>query len=209
MIRASITPPDVRERVLPGQVGYLALSRFGPDAGEALHTALAHLRAAGSRATVLDLRGNGGGYETAAVRVASAFVPSGAIVLTQTNHGRREVTNAGRFGARAAVAARRPRRRRFGFGSELVTAAIADHGLGKVVGTRTFGKGVVQSMFPLPDGSRAQGHHRALFHAGGARHRPGRHRTRLYDRRADGRGARCSRPRPATQRGAGAAGAER
>ena len=151
LTRAAITPPDVRERLLPGGIGYVALRTFGPNAGQQIHAALARLRADGARATIFDLRGNGGGYETAALRVASAFVASGPIVLTQTNHGRRTATDADGSalppqplvilvdGDSAS-------------GSELVTGAIADRGLAKVVGTRTFGKGVVQSMFPLPDG---------------------------------------------------------
>jgi carboxyl-terminal processing protease len=152
IMRAAITPPDVNFRLLPGNVAYIALRSFGPAAGEQVHAALAKLRARGARATVFDLRGNGGGYETSAVRVASAFVPNGPIVITQTNHGRKKITVADGTAPEPqplAVLVDRDS----ASGSELVTGAIADRGLGKVVGTRTFGKGVVQSMFPLPDGS--------------------------------------------------------
>lgn len=150
--RAAIAPPDVSARLLPGDVAYIALRGFGPSAGEQVHAALSRLRARGARATVFDLRGNGGGYETSAVRVASAFVPSGTIVVTQTNHGRKKTTVADGTAAPSlplVVLVDHDS----ASGSELVTGAIADHGLGKVVGARTFGKGVVQTMFPLPDGS--------------------------------------------------------
>jgi len=152
IVRAAISQPDVRSRLLPGDVGFVALRTFGPDAGDQVHAALARLRTAGARATIFDLRGNGGGYETSAVRVASAFVPSGTIVVTQTRRGRKSVTVADGTapppsplvvlvdGDSAS-------------GAELVTGAIADHGLGEIVGARTFGKGVVQSMFSLPDGA--------------------------------------------------------
>jgi carboxyl-terminal processing protease len=151
-LRAAIAPPDVSARLLPGDVAYIALRGFGPSAGEQVHAALSRLRARGARATVFDLRGNGGGYETSAVRVASAFVPSGTIVVTQTNHGRKKTTVADGTAAPSlplVVLVDHDS----ASGSELVTGAIADHGLGKVVGARTFGKGVVQTMFPLPDGS--------------------------------------------------------
>jgi carboxyl-terminal processing protease len=152
MVRAAVTPPDVRARILPGAIGYLALRTFGPDAGSQVHAALVRLRAQGARAIVFDLRGNGGGYESSAVQVASAFVPSGTIVITQTNHGHKVVTTAdGTAPAPLPLAVLVDHDS--ASGSELVTGAIADHGIGKVVGTRTFGKGLVQTMFPLPDGS--------------------------------------------------------
>ena len=152
LTRAAVTPPDVATRMLPHAIGYVALRSFGPAAGQQVHAALTGLHAQGARSIVLDLRGNGGGYESSAVRVASAFVPAGPIVITLANHGHRTVTSADGSappslplvvlvdGDSAS-------------GSELVTGAIADHGLGTIVGTRTFGKGLVQTMFPLPDGS--------------------------------------------------------
>jgi carboxyl-terminal processing protease len=152
IVRASVTPPDVSARILPGGVGYIALRAFGPDAGAQVHGAIEHLRAGGAHALILDLRGDGGGYESSAVRVASAFVPSGPIVITQTNHGHRIVTTADGSALPVqplAVLVDGDS----ASGSELVTGAIADHRLGTIVGTRTFGKGLVQTMFPLPDGS--------------------------------------------------------
>lgn len=152
LVRAAVTPPDVTAHVLPAHVGYIALRAFGPAAGEQVRAALARLRAQGARATIFDLRGNGGGYESSALHVASAFVPSGAIVITQTNHGQRRVTDAdGSAPAPLPLAVLVDRDS--ASGSELVTGAIADHRLGMVIGTRTFGKGLVQTMFPLPDGS--------------------------------------------------------
>jgi carboxyl-terminal processing protease len=152
IVRAAITPPDVSARLLPGDIGYVALRAFGPDAGAQVHSALARLHARGARAIVFDLRGNRGGYESAAVRVASAFISDGTIVVTQTNHGHRVATVADRS-ALAALPLAVLVDRDSASGSELVTGAIADHHAGIVIGTRTFGKGVEQTMFPLPDGS--------------------------------------------------------
>ncbi len=152
LTRAAVTPPDATARLLPDAIGYLALRGFGPAAGQQVGAALAKLRTAGARATILDLRGNGGGYESAAIRVASAFVPHGTIVITQTKHGARQVTVAD-GSALAPLPLVVLVDGDSASGSELVTGAIADHRLGTVVGTRTFGKGLVQSMFPLPDGS--------------------------------------------------------
>jgi carboxyl-terminal processing protease len=73
-------------------------------------------------------------------------------VITLANHGHRQVTSAD-GSAPAALPLVVLVDGDSASGSELVTGAIADHGLGKIVGTRTFGKGLVQTMFPLPDGS--------------------------------------------------------
>jgi carboxyl-terminal processing protease len=152
VVRAAVTPPEVTARLLTGNVGYLRLRTFGPTAGRDVHAALRRLEARGARAIVFDLRGNGGGYETQAVHVASAFVPSGPVVAIQQSHGSRVVTNADgdALPARPLVVLVDGDS---ASGAELTAAAIRDRGIGTIVGTTTFGKGVVQSMFPLPDGA--------------------------------------------------------
>jgi carboxyl-terminal processing protease len=152
IVRAVVTPPELVARMLPEGIGYVALQSFGANAGTEVHAALRRLEAQGASAFVFDLRGDGGGYEHAAVQVASAFIARGPIVAIQENHGKRRVTSAD-----GSAVAPRPLvvlvDHDSASGSELVTAALADHGVGKIVGTRTFGKGLVQSVFPLPDGS--------------------------------------------------------
>src|SRR5208282_4149813 len=80
---AASSPPDVTERLLPGGVGYVALRSFAQDAGTEVRAALVQLAKAGAKAYVFDLRGNGGGYESAAVHVASAFIAAGPIVANE------------------------------------------------------------------------------------------------------------------------------
>jgi carboxyl-terminal processing protease len=149
--RAVIAPPDVSRKLLAPRIGYVALRTFGPNAGRDVRAALTALVTRGAAKIVFDLRGNGGGYESAAVDVASCFV-RGPVVSMIARGGKRIVTDA--KVAPVPIA---------GLvvlvdgdsasGSELVTGAIRDHHAGTIVGTRTFGKGLVQAMFPLPDGS--------------------------------------------------------
>jgi carboxyl-terminal processing protease len=150
--RASVTPPEVTSRMLAGGVGYVALRTFGERAGDEVRSALRRLEGDGARALVFDLRGDGGGYEAEAVAVAANFIPRGPIVAVQENHGKRRV---GQADGKALPA--RPLavlvNHDSASGSELVAGAIQDRGAGKIVGTRTFGKGLVQTMVPLPDGS--------------------------------------------------------
>jgi carboxyl-terminal processing protease len=152
IVRATVVPPDVTERLLPGNVGYVALRGFPLDAATQLRGALERLAARGARATVLDLRGNGGGYESAAVHVASLFLPDGPVVANQSRRGPRVVTPADGHAVPATPLVVLVDGDSAS-GAELVAGAIQDRKRGVLVGTRTFGKGVAQEMFPLPDGA--------------------------------------------------------
>lgn len=164
--RAPVTPPDVTSRLIGGTIGYVALRTFGATAGNDVRTAVQRLRKQGARACILDLRGNGGGYQSAAVHVASVFVQSGPIVSTQENHGKRRVTQAD-----GNALASQPLvvlvDRNSASGSELAAAAISDSKRGTLIGTRTYGKGLVQTIVPLPDGAALKLTTARYFTAGG------------------------------------------
>jgi carboxyl-terminal processing protease len=150
--RAAITPPIVTERLLPGNAGYVALRTFSQDAGTQVRDALLRLAKRGATSYVFDLRGNGGGYESAAVHVASDFIASGPIVANEGRDGKRRVSPADGDAVPPlplAVLVDHDS----ASGAELVAGAIQDRAAGKLIGVRTFGKGVAQTMFALPDGS--------------------------------------------------------
>jgi len=152
IVRAAITPPDVTQRLLPDGVGYVALRSFAQDAGTKVRDALLALAKQGARAYVFDLRGNGGGYESAAVHVASAFIASGPIVANAGRDGKRRMSDAdGDAVPKLPLAVLVDHDS--ASGAELVAGAIQDRHAGTLIGTRTFGKGVAQTMFQLPDGS--------------------------------------------------------
>ena len=166
VVRAAVTPPDVTRRMLPGNVGYVALRSFAQDAGTKVRAALVVLADQGARAYIFDLRGNGGGYESAAVHVASAFIPDGPIVANEGRDGKRHVASADGNAVRPlplVVLVDRDS----ASGAELVAGAIQDRKAGTLVGTRTFGKGVAQTMFALPDGSAIKLSTARYYTAGG------------------------------------------
>jgi carboxyl-terminal processing protease len=152
IVRAAVTPPNVTERLLSGNVGYVALRSFSLDAGARVRAALLRLAGRGARAYIFDLRGNGGGYESAAVHVASVFIASGPIVEDEGRDGKRHVSRAD-GDAVPALPLIVLVDHDSASGAELVAGAVADRGAGRLLGTQTFGKGVAQSMFPLPDGA--------------------------------------------------------
>ena len=151
IVRAIVVAPDVTGRMLHGGVGYVRLRSFGAQSAQQLDAVLVKLRAAHAGAYVIDERANGGGYRDAAIAIASHFV-HGTIVTTQERSAAPV-----RFAAKAGVA---PIGAPFALlidgdtasAAEIVAGAVQDAHAGTLVGTRTFGKGLVQETFALPDG---------------------------------------------------------
>jgi|SRR5579884_1006491 len=150
--RAEIHEPSVFAKMLPNNVGYVELAVFGQSTGQELDAALKRLDSEGAKAYVLDLRRNGGGYLNAAIDVSSKFISSGPIVSVQSRSG---VDTE--YDAENDAIAPRPLAvlvdQYTASASEITAGAIQDSGVGKIVGTKTFGKGVVQTIFPMRDGS--------------------------------------------------------
>jgi carboxyl-terminal processing protease len=150
--RAMIHAPSVFAKMLPDHIGYAQLTVFGLNTASELSKALARLDADGAKAYILDLRNNGGGYLNAAIDVSSKFVPTGPIVTVEARQG-----NNTEFDAENSAITPRPLavlvNKLTASASEITSGAIQDNGVGTLIGVRTYGKGVVQTIYPLPDGS--------------------------------------------------------
>ena len=152
IVRAPIRQLSVYSRMLPNKIGYVDLTVFGRDTGHELTTALERLQSQGARAIVMDLRDNGGGYLDAAVDVSSKFIASGPIVSVESRQSQietREAENTAIAPVPLAVLVNG----HTASASEITSGAIQDTGVGTIIGTKTFGKGVVQNVWRLPDGS--------------------------------------------------------
>lgn len=152
VVRATIHAPSVYSKMLADNIGYVTVTVFGLNTAQELTTALNRLESEGAKAYVLDLRNNGGGYLNSAIDVSSKFVPSGPIVTVEARAG-----NNTEYDAEDTAVRPRPLAVLVNKGtasaSEITSGAIQDNGVGTLVGTRTFGKGVVQTIYPMPDGS--------------------------------------------------------
>jgi carboxyl-terminal processing protease len=150
--RAEIKPPSVTAKMLDGDIGYARLAVFGATTADELGAALKKLDAQGAKAYVLDLRDNGGGYLNAAIDVSSQFIATGPIVSVAERTG-----STREYDADDVAVAPKPLvvlvNKYTASASEITSGAIQDDGVGTLVGTKTFGKGVVQTIFPLPDGA--------------------------------------------------------
>ncbi len=150
--RAEIHELSVYEKMLPGKIGYVELTVFGRDTGAELAKALDRLQQEGARAVVMDLRDNGGGYLAAALDVSSKFIASGPIVSVESRASQ-VTTYEAEDTAIPPVPLAVLVNGHTASASEITSGAIQDSGVGAIIGTKTFGKGVVQEILPLPDGS--------------------------------------------------------
>ncbi|QDU62893.1 putative CtpA-like serine protease [Planctomycetes bacterium Pan216] len=133
-------------------IGYVRLTRFANDTPQQLRRVLSNLRRHGLRALVLDLRFNPGGLLESATEVADLFLDDGLIVDIRSRTGRSRSIEAHRFGTYRDLALVVMINRESASGSEIVSAALADHQRAKLVGERSFGKGSVQEFRDLERG---------------------------------------------------------
>ena len=147
--RADIHVPSVRAKIEDG-IEYVRLSDFGSNSADEVRSAFIDGKHKNVRGYILDLRYNGGGLLDAAVDISSLFIAQGAIVSTIDRSGSREVRSAtGRpIDAKPLVILVN---RYTASASEITAGAVQDYGVGTLVGEKTFGKGVVQSLYTLPD----------------------------------------------------------
>jgi carboxyl-terminal processing protease len=138
------------------KIGYVRLQQFGEKTSGDLERALNTLKREGMQALVLDLRGNPGGLLDQAVDVCEKFLPRGQLVVT--TEGRNSAQNSARYAnGRGDELKGIPLVVLVNFGSasasEIVAGCLQDLKRGIVLGEKTFGKGSVQSILPLQDGS--------------------------------------------------------
>ncbi len=147
LVRELIRLVTVESRMLEPGIGYLKIGAFHATTGKETREALASLGAL--RGLVLDLRDNTGGYLEQAVEVASLFLPEGPVVRIRRRGGASEFLHGHGRGINYPLAVLV--NHRTASASEIVAGAIQDYRVGVLVGTRTFGKGTVQTLYPLMD----------------------------------------------------------
>jgi carboxyl-terminal processing protease len=160
IVRAIIQVRSVRSRVEGGDVGYLRITQFNEQTTELLKKALSDVQAqagvANLKGYIIDMRNNPGGLLDQAISVSDAFLEKGEIVSTRG----RNAEETQRFNARGGDLTKgKPIIVLINGGSasasEIVAGALQDHKRATVIGTRSFGKGSVQTIIPLGSGNGA------------------------------------------------------
>lgn len=148
----TIETPVIYSRVLNGQIGYIQISQFTEGTSGQFETAYGDLKEQEIQGLIIDLRNNPGGLLDSVSDTLEQILPEGMIVYTEDKNGKREEhVCAGEnpidiplvllINENSASA------------SEIFAGAVKDHEVGVLVGTVTYGKGIVQKTFPLKDGS--------------------------------------------------------
>jgi carboxyl-terminal processing protease len=147
--RAEIHVPSVRAKV-ENEIEYVRLSDFGSTSADEVRAAFLDGKRHNVRGYILDLRNNGGGLLDAAVDISSLFIGQGTIVSTIDRAGDRDVRSASGRSIETKPLVLLVNRYTAS-ASEITAGAVQDYGVGTLVGEKTFGKGVVQSLYTLPD----------------------------------------------------------
>ena len=150
--RATIEYPTVNSKMLDNGIGYLRITEFDAVTYDQYMNAYNNLKNQGMKGMIVDLRSNPGGSLSIVCKILDEILPEGKIVYTQDKNGKEEdftsdeekkidipmTVLVNQYSASA---------------SEIFAGAIQDYKLGAIVGTQTYGKGVVQQIFDLKDGT--------------------------------------------------------
>ncbi len=152
--RAIIHIPAVPYATLvSGDIGYIPILQINETAAQETRDAVEKLESEGAKSIILDMRGNGGGIVTQAIDIANLFLPQGSLVATQKERGGDDMDYTA---DRPPVALALPlvvlQDGQSASATEIITGALQDHDRALVVGTRSFGKGLVQSVYQLDGG---------------------------------------------------------
>lgn len=150
--RRQIEAPTVKYEMLENNIGYIQITEFDDVTTDQFTEALAVIKGSGAKGLVLDLRGNPGGSLNVVVDIARQILPKGLIVYTEDKYGERdEYSCDGRNELNMPLAVLV--NGNSASASEILAGAIKDYHKGTLVGTTTFGKGIVQRVLPLTDGT--------------------------------------------------------
>lgn len=132
-----------------GKVGYIKLESFTESSVKEMDDALMALHNDGMKSLIIDLRGNPGGLLTSAIAISDRFLPAGTIVSTRgrnaSDNSKEEANYAQTWKVPLVILIDR----NSASASEILAAAIQENGRGIIVGERSYGKGTVQTLFPL------------------------------------------------------------
>lgn len=151
--RASVNVESVEREMLDSNIGFIYITSFDSNTADQFEEAYDELKGDGMTSLIIDLRSNGGGYVDQSVDIADKLVKSGNIVSIKGKTGAGfsyddkgdeeyiDIPCVVLVDANTASA------------SEILTGALKDYKIATIIGTQTFGKGIVQDIIPMPDGS--------------------------------------------------------
>ncbi len=149
--RKNINVPTVAHRMLEDNIGYIAISGFERVTYTQFLEAYKNLQSQGMAGLIIDVRNNPGGLLDIVVKITDVLVPKGYIVYTEDKNGKKEYAYSDP--TRIDIPLVMLVNGNSASASEVMAGAVKDMHVGVLVGTQTYGKGLVQNLFDLPDGS--------------------------------------------------------
>lgn len=152
VVRKKVEVPTTEYKMLDNKIGYITISEFDEVTVSQFKNAVDKLEKDGMKGLVIDLRNNPGGLLDAVVKMMDRLIPQGLIVYTEDKYGNREEEKAqdkDKFTLPLSVIINGES----ASASEIFAGAVQDYGIGTIVGTTSFGKGIVQKVIPLSDGT--------------------------------------------------------
>ncbi|MDR1066701.1 MAG: S41 family peptidase [Clostridiales bacterium] len=151
VLRRNIDVPTVSHKMMEDDIGYLRINGFERTTYAQFVEAYSDLQTHGMKGLVIDVRNNPGGLLDIVTKIADALVPKGYIVYTEDKAGKKEYSfsDSRRINMPLAILVNE----NSASASEVLSGAVQDMKVGVLVGTKTFGKGLVQNLFELSDGS--------------------------------------------------------
>lgn len=151
LTRRPVSEDTVGYLILDGNIGYISIENFAESTSEEFKTVLSKLEAAGVTDIILDLRNNPGGYLDAAVKIAEQTVPSGVIVKTiyrqeENNHTYYSTLKNQKFNFAVLINGNTAS------AAEVLASAMQDSGAAVLIGETSFGKAIIQEMYPASAG---------------------------------------------------------
>ena len=151
LVRSLIKRETVEKKMLDNEIGYIQIVQFGLNTFDEFADGFNSLVDEGMKKLVIDLRNNPGGYMEIAVNIADVFIDDGTIVYTMDKKGRKNVFEASEGGMDIPIMILS--NNGSASASEVLIGALKDNNKAKLVGEKTYGKGVTQISFKLADDS--------------------------------------------------------
>ena len=153
LTREKITVNPVEGKVLENNIGYIEFSSFDEGTAEEFKNKYEELQKQGITSLVIDLRNNGGGIVSEALKIADYILNKDDVILYEVDKNNKETTEKSTNDPIINMPIVILTNGNTASSSEILAGALKDHGKAKVVGEKTYGKGVIQQLLTLPDGS--------------------------------------------------------
>lgn len=151
--RQKIETNPISSKILNNNIGYIKLPSFDSDSSKKLKEKIDDAISKGAKSLIIDLRNNGGGIVDEATNIADYFLDKGKTIMTTKDNKNKEEIEKTKSKIEYDIPLVLLTNENTASASEILTAALKDNERAKIIGTKTYGKGVIQSVLNLSDGS--------------------------------------------------------